>query len=224
MQFSHIIGLHQHVAKHLEKAILWAWDICVKDDSRGNGSTRRLCRPPPTQEKLGLRWQWWGEPWSCPPHWLCPSPWSRRPPQSCRSPRAREKRGSAGCSAAAGGWRSPALPALGISIPLVGARVPPGHHPAAPNCDVQVILFEALLSSQARKRGFFSMVKSLDWSLPWDSKFVSPSSSPPPPPLFKRETIGIHRKQFCSFLPWKTQKVELVLSLQIPTWRIIRES
>ena len=35
MQFSHIIGLHQHVAKHLEKAILWAWDICVKDDSRG---------------------------------------------------------------------------------------------------------------------------------------------------------------------------------------------
>ena len=64
----------------------------------------------------------------------------------------------------AGGHGSPALPALGISIPLVGARVPPGHHPAAPNCDVQVIIFEALLSSQAHKRGFFSMVTSLDSS------------------------------------------------------------
>ena len=64
----------------------------------------------------------------------------------------------------AGGHGSPALPALGISIPLVGARVPPGHHPAAPNCDVQVIIFEVLLSSQAHKRGFFSMVKSLDSS------------------------------------------------------------
>ena len=64
----------------------------------------------------------------------------------------------------AGGHGSPALPALGISIPLVGARVPPGHHLAAPNCDVQVIIFEVLLSSQAHKRGFFSIVKSLDSS------------------------------------------------------------